>query len=577
MTQFLALIDVAGIQEYIFGSNDLGQNIGASELVALATRDWVFDALNTVSLSHNGDRKQRGKHVDWKILDMGITSVDALVIYAGGGNAAILFKDLNRSRQFIAALSGRALRDAPELRLACVHEEFELNHPRGVRIALDNARRRIGERNERQPASTPLLGLGVTATCDFTARPVYDLDDEGTPISRMVRAKLDARNFAENHLRDALRDAKLLRHDDDFIFNFDDFGEPNESSYIALIHADGNGMGERIKALQGADNEAYVRSLRAFSASVQDAAQKALCMTVDALLTTRRQVKGDDYFGAHSEIKPPRKRLPFRPVVFGGDDVTFVADGRLGLALARTYLNALLAHAPKLSDEEPLYSRIGIAVVKNHYPFSRAYRLAESLSKSAREACPTWSEHPHPLPWSEVPKLLPWHILPVPKPGQRDLCELYDLRANVMDWHFFTSGAVLDLDTLRAREYTAQYSEAPGNLLMRPIRLQKYTAADWRTWDVFRYFTHQFLWDENNWQGRRNKVKALRDALRAGPDTVKQFLENYQPPNQRRLPYLGGFDALADTGWEEDKINGRCGYFDSIEAMDFFVELEAGA
>jgi hypothetical protein len=26
--------------------------------------------------------------------------------------------------------------------------------------------------------------------------------------------------------------------------------------------------------------------------------------------------------------------LPFRPIVFGGDDVTFICDGRLGLSLA---------------------------------------------------------------------------------------------------------------------------------------------------------------------------------------------------------------------------------------------------
>jgi hypothetical protein len=353
----------------------------------------------------------------------------------------------------------------------------------------------------------------------------------------MVQAKLNVRNSAESHLRDALRDAKLLKPEDDFIFNFDDFGEANESSYIALIHADGNGMGERIKALQGADNEAYVHSLRAFSASVQDAAQKALCATVDTLLATRRQVKGDDYFGVHSEIKPPRGRLPFRPVVFGGDDVTFVSDGRLGLALSQAYLTALRDTAPKLSDGKPLYSRAGVAVVKNHYPFSRAYRLADDLSREAKKALPPNNEH------------------------------------MALDWHFATSGALFDLETIRAREYTARDGRS---LLMRPIRLEPHsTTADWRTWANFCYFTHEFLWNEDTWQGRRNKVKALRDALRAGPDTVKQFLQNYQPRDPY-LPRLGGYDNLAQTGWE-DETDGRCGYFDAIEATDFFVELEAGA
>lgn len=44
MTQSTALlIEASGIQEYIFGSNQLSQNIGASELVTQATTDWLFD------------------------------------------------------------------------------------------------------------------------------------------------------------------------------------------------------------------------------------------------------------------------------------------------------------------------------------------------------------------------------------------------------------------------------------------------------------------------------------------------------------------------------------------------------
>ena len=39
----LLLLEVTGIQPYVFGSNHLAQNIGASELVLRATTAWLVD------------------------------------------------------------------------------------------------------------------------------------------------------------------------------------------------------------------------------------------------------------------------------------------------------------------------------------------------------------------------------------------------------------------------------------------------------------------------------------------------------------------------------------------------------
>jgi len=46
MTEYiLTAIDTTQIQGYIFGSNRLQENIGGSELVEMATRQWVYEAL----------------------------------------------------------------------------------------------------------------------------------------------------------------------------------------------------------------------------------------------------------------------------------------------------------------------------------------------------------------------------------------------------------------------------------------------------------------------------------------------------------------------------------------------------
>ena len=86
--------------------------------------------------------------------------------------------------------------------------------------------------------------------------------------------------------------------------------------------------------------------------------------------------------------------FPVRPLIFGGDDLTLVCDGRLGLALAAVYLKAFHTHTTsefsrldfpdrdkKISDElkKPAYACAGVAIVKTHYPFARAYKLSSAL------------------------------------------------------------------------------------------------------------------------------------------------------------------------------------------------------
>ena len=49
-----------------------------------------------------------------------------------------------------------------------------------------------------------------------------------------------------------------------------------------------------------------------------------------------------------------RPIFPLRPIVFGGDDLTFVCHGRIGLALAARYLQYFeAARAPKAGRTQP--------------------------------------------------------------------------------------------------------------------------------------------------------------------------------------------------------------------------------
>ncbi|MEO0687159.1 MAG: hypothetical protein AAFY76_19455, partial [Cyanobacteria bacterium J06649_11] len=110
---------------------------------------------------------------------------------------------------------------------------------------------------------------------------------------------------------------------------------------------------------------------------------------------------------------------------------------------------------------------------------------------------------------------------------------------------------------------------------MRPILLQN-NNSDWRTWEGFTQVVKQFKTGEE-WKGRHNKVMALREVLRQASDkAIEEFLRNYKSSQNKslQLPLFpkssGQHEQLAKKGW----LDKRCGYFDAIEAMEFYLGLE---
>src|SRR5947209_1674853 len=101
---WLVVVDTTQIQPYIFGSNHLRENVGASYLVDAATKDWAFEAVEKVASGKNNI--ESGKKLIQDTQDNPRTDariengLDAEVLYAGGGNFAVLFRDKDKARDF---------------------------------------------------------------------------------------------------------------------------------------------------------------------------------------------------------------------------------------------------------------------------------------------------------------------------------------------------------------------------------------------------------------------------------------------------------------------------------------------
>ncbi len=524
----LTVLDTPGIQKYIFGSNRLRENIGASELVRQASIIWPLQILEGMGETNVADpraddparRLDDNKHIEDNHLL-------AEVVYVGGGNVVILFAERQKAQEFVTQWSRWVIEEAPDLELAAVHVPLDWDRDYlgdKVQEAMEHL---MHHKQSRRP-STPLLGMGMTVACQSTGLPATTTNaehgapkSESTPISDAVGAKLEAVQGANDWLCQLLP-GDVQRDKYEFALDFDDFGRSKgEMSYIAVVHADGNGMGDffRVIAKNYEDSRTYIQKVRSASIHVAQAAGDACRRTVTDLLTNMDfDDRGDPQIAKTVPVRDGK--LPFRPLVFGGDDVTFVCDGRLGLPLAALYLRYFEEEAQNHNLD--LHACAGIAVVKTHYPFARAYQLSEALAGNAKQY--------------------------VRQKGT-------DFSA--LDWHFAAGGLLGSIKEIRDREYTV----GAGKLYVRPLPLR--ADGDWGNWPNFEHVVIEL---KESAAEHLNKVMALREVLRDGPDSVKRFLLLYGDLPQ----WEGAGDDMQATGW----VGDVCGYFDPIEAMDFYVPLE---
>lgn len=539
----LTIVDTTGIQAYIFGTNTLRHHVGASWLVDWATQEAVFTTLVQIVGEAKTNIDGKGKIADVKWIEKADQTIAAELLYAGGGNAVVVFRERVTAVAFTKQLTRLVLQRAPGLQLVVAHVPLDWRQD-VLAEKLDEVRQRANRKKGNRLHSLPLLGLGVTADCQFIDLPaeaeMRDGDGARQRVSGEVKAKLDHFGKADERLRNEVGDVRWKHLD--FVYDFDDIGDRGESSYLAVVHIDGNGMGARFEAIaqahpQPEQNRAYVTAVRRLSDQIKAIARSALQSTVGELQNAIHKIEpGKGKIGGKVPVNQDRL-LPFRPIVYGGDDVTFVCDGRLGLTLAAHYLEQMEQTLGEGEDggADKLYVRAGIAVVNTHYPFARAYQLAEDLASSAKGYLQTISR---------------------------------EKRVSAMDWHFAVNGLVLELEDLRERDYQTK----DGDLTMRPILLNTYgDQSRWRTWCFFQELATGFL-EDKDWAERRSKVKGYGEALRAGPAAATQYLKAFLPKDIKLKPPPGE-PGVERSGWRSKQAV----HLDAIEALDFFVLLRPDA
>lgn len=379
---YVLTVETAGNQSYIFASNKLREQIGASQLVHEATTVWLLDALgwpdprvaNDPTAFHQALREQPP-------LDQGAPSE---IMQAPSGRAIVVFRDRAAAIAAGRHVTSRALRRAPGLDVSCGVADADWSTPGSLKEAIGLADRDRGRRAAEAPGALARhLRLPIVADCDTSAFPAAvrdrnapDATDDRAPArSAAARAKGHAAQSGVQRMAQALAVTGRIASNPDKLLDMleKELGDGDRIGWLAVVHADGNGVGERFikrsRQLADVPNAEYLSEMRELSLRVDEAALDALRAATSELVA-----RDDRGMIDATEI------LPLVPFIVGGDDLTVLLAGADALRFVCAYLRATG------TAQETLVCRAGIAFVKPHFPLHSAYALSSELAESAKRA-----------------------------------------------------------------------------------------------------------------------------------------------------------------------------------------------
>ena len=354
------LIDTVSNQEYIFSGNRLRENLGGSYLLKEAYDGPLKRALDGTAPGNAGTDA-------WKTSDSSVSlRGGAEVGYVGGGNALLFFDGPERGAGFVREFTRLLLKSRPGLNTAFgFMRDFRLDE---FKVSMKALHDRLYEaRNRSFPRTIPPMH-GFTEACPYSGQTAElgREDSSGKLVSALSFSRISCSDAAREWLTSKVRNQMESL---DFTDEIGELGQVDDRSYMAVVHIDGNSMGRRF--MECGD----LGGLRRLSCAVYHATFSAFSSLVADATGVVRKLAADRRFNFG-------KTLPLRPVIIGGDDVTFVCEGRLALYFAERFMNHIATESGAAGCGFNVCA--GVSIVKSKYPFFKAYKLAEDLCEGAK-------------------------------------------------------------------------------------------------------------------------------------------------------------------------------------------------
>lgn len=385
--RWLFVAAAKGLQKYILRSDPLKEMIGASELI---------ESLPRARLPNSGFLAKVLPHLDF--------AGGYNVLTDASGAARILFDSKEAAETLARVWPELARHFAPGMEMAVSVVKVQ---PGQLGAAIRESERELTVNRNKPAPALPEAGpwvarnrrTGLPAAQRVTplASEERDLGKE-EPVDNESTRKREAARWTSG---DTLL-SKVVPGNHRFLVS-ENLGErqkrwpsdltrlaAGDNGYVAIIHADANGLGlammSCIEQLEGRnDAEGIYKNLCAAieKASVH-AAQAAMRRVIEATLAAEESLGSE----RERQILP----IPVRPIVCAGEDFTCIIRAAHAIQFAEDYVSALERETKERFKEltavrnlEALTACAGVVFCKSHFPFSRAYGLAENLCKFAKK------------------------------------------------------------------------------------------------------------------------------------------------------------------------------------------------
>ena len=539
-TKYLGILETAGNQAYIFATNRLRENVGASQRVWDAGVTYTYEAAADLT----GERifkdllkmalKGPASHAEAMAQAPRIANGATIeIIVATSGKALFLSKKKEVAENLIAFATQKAVKEAPGLVLrGAVVPIYDDTVDAANKAVCDVHQKIEAIRNHLPAPEARFPTLPVLEPCASSGLPAARIKDLGkgeNPYSDVTIAKCYAYQKAAKRIDMLVPKRQSPDGKDIDIAQKIEHLEELGKDWLGIVHADGNGIGQLFLEFgdfcDGETQDSYFDAYRKFSLSLD------LCGVAafqEALMET----------WPHQEDV-----IPLIPLVLGGDDLTVFCDGRMAVNFAATYLkkfqeqtkkakvlcqSSIIPEILKRKKWEKLGAAAGVAITKPHYPFHRGYELSEQLIKQAKKS---------------KSKL--------------------DVSRCALDFHVLFDGAETSVDDLRERWTLTE----THNLTARPYILDTDNDRenDWaknRIWDDLMKAV-EYLKDDKL---PRSQQYALRAALFRGADAADRQLRLIKHRYDEFC--WSGITCDESLFFPEEANNRICRLLDALELVD---------
>ncbi|WP_107841100.1 Cas10/Cmr2 second palm domain-containing protein [Metasolibacillus meyeri] len=361
----LAIYDITGIQEYIFASNRLQENMGASFIVGNMVKEYFTEIANRHEILTEWHRDDVAREFTL----FANSTAKGEVIYIGGGNALVVYRDWAVYNEVNKEFALKVLEESASLTMVTEAISFSEEADSYEKI-YSNLMEKLSETKSKIVRTKLNQTLPVFAQEPFKGEPItkkYPVAEdkvEYLSTEQWLKRQASQEDFFKDISNKFARETPHMKR------------QVGEDSYTAVVHIDGNGMGEWLKGnlrdssekslkenLQGAQKiKAGIEQHRASSLKITSYFRTIFSQTVQ-------------------DVMHGKDNIPLRPLILDGDDITFICQADWGIEFTQKFLENLDVQG----KEDHIYACAGIALVHSHFPFQLAYDIAEQCCQRAKK------------------------------------------------------------------------------------------------------------------------------------------------------------------------------------------------